>query len=424
VIEPHPQRIVVVGGGLTAGKAAARLRALGWDGQLTIVTDEPHPPYERPPLSKDLMLDLEKPGESTYLQPEAWYADHEVDLRTSTTVTGIDLADCLVRTEDSTLPFDRLLLATGSRARRLPPGVVSGATGQTIAYLRTIEDSLRIREHLIPGASVVMIGGGWISMEVAAAARTAGCDVTVLERGELPLLRVLGHEVAERFAELHRSHGVDLRVQARVASVQAAADGARVVLENGDPVVADLVVVGIGAEPNSELAEAAGLAVRDGVITDRFLRTASRRVYAAGDVATVWTPRYGDHVRVEHWDNAIHQGELAASNMVGVPTPYDRVPYFFTDQFELGMEFVGHLDPRVAYKTVIRGDLASDSFVVFWLHDQAVAAAMHVNDWDSTAALRTLVETGAPAANLELLADPHSDLAQLVRGAQPASDTP
>ena len=199
MIEADPRRIVVVGGGLTAGKAAAKLRTLGWEGELTVVTDEPHPPYERPPLSKDMLLHTDQRAESAYVQPEDWYADHDVDLRTSTRVTAIDLAGGLVRVGDSTLPYDRLLLATGSRARRLPHGTVSGAADQTITYLRTIEDSLRIRGRLIPGASVVMIGGGWISMEVAAAARTAGCHVTVLERGPLPLLRVLGREVAERF---------------------------------------------------------------------------------------------------------------------------------------------------------------------------------------------------------------------------------
>ncbi len=421
--EPPPQRIVVVGGGLAAGKAAARLRGLGWDGELTVVTDEPHAPYERPPLSKDLLLHADRRGASAYVQPEVWYAEHAVDLRRSTRVTGIDLAGRSVRTEGGALPYDRLLLATGSRARRLPPGTVSGAPGRTITCLRTIEDSIRIRERLVAGASVVLIGGGWISMEVAAAARTAGCHVTVLERGELPLLKALGREVAGRFAELHRGHGVDLRVRTRVASVHTGAESARVVLEDGRTVAADLVVVGIGADPNTELATAAGLTVTDGVVADRFLRSSSRRVFTAGDVASVWDRRSQRQRRVEHWDTALHQGELAASNMIGAPVAYDRPPYFFSDQFELGMEFVGRLDPGVTHQTVIRGDLSSDSFVVLWLRDHVVAAAMHVNAWDSMVPLRTLVETGAPVTDLGLLADQSSDLIRLVGGGRPASDS-
>ncbi|MEP9364142.1 FAD-dependent oxidoreductase [Nocardioides sp. CN2-186] len=389
------EKIVIVGGGIAAGRATTALRRHGWDGSLIVVTEERYAPYERPPLSKDLLLHPVSEPSSAFVASEDWYAENDVDLRTETRATRLDLAASVVEVEKEVIPYDRLLIATGARPRPLPPGVLHGPSGAALIYLRTIDQSVSIRERLAPGAQVVMIGGGWIAMEVAAAARLAGCDVTVLERGRLPLLGSLGWPVAHRFTDLHRSHGVDVRVNTSVSSVEAGDDQAVVELVGGERLVADLVVVGIGARPNTELAAAAGLAVSDGIDADRFLRTASSEVFVAGDVANPFHPGYGRHLRLEHWDNGLHQGELAAANLISAPAEYARTPYFFTDQFELGMEMCGHLDRGLVYETVVRGDISSDSFAVFWLSDDRVAAGLHVNEWDAMGDIRTLVEARA-----------------------------
>ncbi len=308
-------------------------------------------------------------------------------------------------TTQGPLPFDRLLLATGARSRRFPESVAQGPLGASVAYLRTIEDSLHIRSRLAQGVRVVLVGGGWICMEVAAAARTAGCEVVLLEGGDLPLQGVLGATAAQRFTDVHREHGVEIRTGASVTEITGDDERGEVVLADGERLPADLVVVGIGAEPETELASQAGLTVSDGIDADRFLRTNAPHIFVAGDAANPFHPRYERHIRVEHWANAIHQSEVAATNMVGTQVPYDRAPYFFTDQFELGMEFVGHLERGGAHQVVVRGDVHTDAFVVFWLLQGRVAAGMHVNTWGAMEHLTRLVEQRFEVPDVHVLTE-------------------
>lgn len=385
-----PESIVIVGGGLAAAKAAGELRGRGFDGRLALISSEQHPPYERPPLSKGFLMGSE-PLEKVFVHPQEWYVDHDVELRLGSTATAIDVPAHTVSTTDGPLGYDRLLLATGSRPRRLRSADDSGAP---VAYLRTLEDSTRLQSQLRPGSRVAVIGGGWIGLEVAAAARTAGCDVVVLEALELPLVRVLGPEVARVLTDLHVAHGVDVRSGTDVASIAKHDDGAVVTLGDGARVEADLVVVGIGVEPNTELAAGAGLATGNGVLVDQHLRSSDPDVFAAGDVANADHPLLGHRLRVEHWDNAIGQGVTAARNMLGAAEPYDRLPYFFTDQYDLGMEYVGHVGAEGYDQVVLRGDVAGRVFTAFWLRGDRVLAGMHVNDWDAIEPVRRIVRAG------------------------------
>jgi 3-phenylpropionate/trans-cinnamate dioxygenase ferredoxin reductase subunit len=299
--------------------------------------------------------------------------------------------------------YDRLLLATGSEPRRLP---LPGADAGSVLYLRRVEDSDRIRDTFQSASRVLIIGAGWIGLEVAAAARIAGAGVTVLETAELPLLHVLGPQVAPVFADLHREHGVDLRLGVRVAEITVSggkATGAR--LADGSVIGADAVIVGIGAAPNTGLAEAAGLDVRDGVVTDASLRTSDPAIYAAGDIARAFHPLLGTHIRVEHWANALHQPEVAARAMLGQDAAYDRVPYFYTDQYDLGMEYAGYAGPGGYDQVIVRGDVGKREFIAFWLSGGRVAAGMNVNTWDVNDAIQSLIRSGQPADPARL-ADP------------------
>ena len=376
--------IVIVGTGLAGANAAQELRAQGHTGDITLVGDEPHPPYERPPLSKGLLLGSADP-DSVFVHPTTWYADHQVELVTGTPVTDIDLDTHHVAIGDRQLPFDRLLLATGAHPRRLAPADVSGAD---VVYLRTIDDALALAPRLTE--RLLIVGAGWIGLEVAAAARQAGGDVTVVETAALPLLRVLGPEIAPTFAALHRDHGVDLRLGTGITAVEHDHGRTTVCLDDGSEVEPDLVLVGIGAEPNDTLAAKAGLATDHGVLVDARLRASDPHVWAAGDVAQHDHPVHG-RLRVEHWDTAIHQGRHAARVMLGDDEPYVRQPYFFTDQYDLGMEYVGHVGPRGYDEVVVRGSLSDRTFTALWISADRVVAGMQVNDWDATDTLRDLV---------------------------------
>jgi 3-phenylpropionate/trans-cinnamate dioxygenase ferredoxin reductase subunit len=388
VMNSHP--FVIVGGGLAAAKAAEGLREGGFEGRVVLVAAEPHLPYERPPLSKGYLCGTEE-LEKAFVHPPGWYDDHAIELRLATSATALDLDTHTVTTDQGHIGFDRLLLATGSTPRRLRLADDSGAP---VAYLRTIEDSQRIKSALRLGQSLTIIGGGWIGLEVAAAARTAGCEVAVLEALELPLVRVLGPEVAEVFGNLHQAHGVDLRTSASVTAVEL--DGRRTVvrLADGSSASADLLVVGVGVNPNTALAQAAGLATDNGIVVDEHLRTSHPDVFAAGDVANAFHPTLGRHLRVEHWDNAIEQGITAARNMLGAEESYDRLPYFFTDQYDLGIEYVGNLGPEGFDEVVLRGDVTDQVFTAFWLNNGRVLAGMHVNDWDAIDPIRGILASG------------------------------
>jgi 3-phenylpropionate/trans-cinnamate dioxygenase ferredoxin reductase subunit len=392
------ETFVVVGGGLAAAKAVIGLREAGFDGEVVLYGAEQHLPYERPPLSKGVLLG-EEPLEKSTVRPREWYDDHHVDLRLGQRVTSLDPARHRVATAIGEQAYDRLLLATGSRPRTLP----LDHGDAPVVSLRDREDSATIRDAFGEGRRIVLVGGGWIGLEVAAAARSAGCEVTVLEALDLPLVRVLGPEVAAVFTDLHRRHDVDVRTGAQVAGIHSIDDAEGrvgvVELADGAQLRADLVVVGIGAAPNVELAAQAGLDVDDGVLVDAHLATSDPDVFAAGDIAAAHHPVLRRRIRVEHWDTAGAQGELAAHNLMGEQLTYDRLPYFFTDQYDLGMEYVGAtLDGYD--EVVLRGDTDGLDFSAWWLKDGRVAAAMHVNQWDAIDDLRRLV--GRPVGATEL----------------------
>ena len=381
-------KVVVVGGGLAAASAVDELRSNGHEGSIEVFCAEPHLPYERPPLSKGVLLGSAE-EESVQVHDRAWYDDRDVELHLGTPVTRLDLDRHQVVADGHSTGFDRLLLATGASPRRLPMADESGAE---IAYLRTVEDNRRLREAFASVGRIVIIGGGWIGLEVAAAARIAGVEVAVVEMQDQPLLGVLGPEVARVFADLHREHGVDLRLGVGVDGIDAQADGASVVrLADGAALPADLVVVGIGAQPEVDLAREAGLAVGDGVLVDAWLRTSDPYVFAAGDLADHDHPVLRRRLRVEHWDNAIHQGRAAARVMLGGDDAYDRLPYFFTDQYDLGMEYVGSVSRDGYEEVVLRGDVEARVFSAFWLQGRRVLAAMHANDWDLIDPIRGIV---------------------------------
>ncbi|MCX4744414.1 FAD-dependent oxidoreductase [Kitasatospora sp. NBC_01287] len=403
---PH----VIVGAGLAGAQAARTLREEGYQGPLVLIGEEDELPYERPPLSKGYLLGKD-PREKIYVHPAAWYQEQRIDLRPGTSVTGLDpAAHRLTLADGSTLDYARLLLTTGAAPRRLP---VPGAALDGVHHLRRVEESDRLRTLFRTARRIAVIGAGWIGLEVTAAARAAGVEVTVLEAAELPLLRVLGREVAEVFAQLHRENGVELRFGVQVTEILGA-DGAvtGVQLADGAVVPAEAVLVGIGVRPNTALAEQAGLAVADGISTDEQLRSSDPDVFAAGDVARAHHPLYGRAIRVEHWANAVHQPRAAARAMLGQEVAYDRVPYFFTDQYDLGMEYTGYVEPDGYDRVVFRGDVAGREFIAFWTAGGRVLAGMNVNIWDVTDPIRELVRSGR-VVDLDRLADPDVPLGEL-----------
>jgi 3-phenylpropionate/trans-cinnamate dioxygenase ferredoxin reductase component len=402
------QAFVIVGAGLAGAKAAEALRGSGFDGQISLIGAEEHLPYERPPLSKDYLIG-KADRDSVFVHDQSWYRQQGIDLRLGSPATAIDRAARQVRLADGArLPFGKLLLTTGSRPRQL-----AGVTG--VHYLRTLDDSDRLKEILATGSHLAVIGAGWIGLEIAAAARQAGLQVTVLEGLELPLLRVLGREMAQVFADLHRSAGVDLRLGVRIdeiISTGSTATGVR--LADGTLIGADAVLAGIGATPRTELAEQAGLEIGDGVVTSAALRTSDPDIFAAGDIASAFHPLLGHHVRVEHWANALKQPAVAAAAMLDQDARYEELPYFYTDQYDLGMEYLGHVGGGYD-QVVTRGDLEAREFIAFWLRDGRVQAGMNVNIWDVTDSIKNLIRSGHPV-NADALGDPGTSLEDLVAG--------
>jgi 3-phenylpropionate/trans-cinnamate dioxygenase ferredoxin reductase subunit len=403
---------VIVGASLAGAKAAQALREEGFDGPLILIGEESERPYERPPLSKGYLMGKDA-REQIYVHPPQWYAEHDIDLRLGTAVTALDPGPHEVTLADgSRLGYAELLLATGSSPRRLP---VPGADLDGVLYLRTVEDSDRIKDAFSSASRMAVVGAGWIGLETAAAARAAGVEVTVLERAELPLLGVLGREVAQVFADLHRDHGVDLRFGVQVAELTGSAgavDGVR--LSDGTRIDADAVIVGIGIVPNTGLAQAAGLQVDNGILTDERLGTSAPGVYAAGDVANAFHPLLDRRIRVEHWANALHQPQTAAKAMLGREAAYDRVPYFFSDQYDLGMEYAGYAEPGGYDRVVFRGDVGAREFIAFWLARGRVLAGMNVNIWDVTEPIQALVRSGQQV-DTRKLADPQVPIDSLLQ---------
>jgi 3-phenylpropionate/trans-cinnamate dioxygenase ferredoxin reductase subunit len=394
---------VIVGASLAGAKAAETLREEGFDGRVVLLGEETERPYERPPLSKGYLAGNDDKS-VIYVHDADWYAAHDVELRLGTRVTAIDRAAHQVEVADGErLYYTKLLLATGSSPRRLE---VPGADLGGVRYLRRVEDSERLREAFRAGGPIVVIGGGWIGLETAAAARGYGADVTILEPLPTPLHRVLGPELGEVFARLHRDHGATLRLGTEVAELRGEhGEVSEVVTADGEALAAKTVVVGVGITPNTDLARAAGLEVDNGIVVDAALRTADPDIYAAGDVANAEHPRYGRRIRVEHWANALHGGPAAARAMLGQQVSYDRVPYFYTDQHDLGMEYAGYVAPGQETRIVYRGDVGAGEFVAFWLVDGRVVAGMNVNVWDVTDHIQALIRSGEPV-DVARLRDP------------------
>ncbi|GAA2090301.1 FAD-dependent oxidoreductase [Aeromicrobium tamlense] len=386
------ERLVIVGGGLAAAKAVERLREEGYEGSVTVVGAEGSPPYERPPLSKDLLLG--KDTDPTVLDAD-WWSEHDVQLMTGTRVTALDREARRVELESGDrLEYDLLVLATGAE-----PRVPDLPGADRALYLRTLEDKDRILATLESGSRLVIVGAGWIGLEVAAAARSHDVRVTVLERDDLPLQRVLGDELATHLAALHRSHGVDLRTGVTVEEIVLGDDGPVGVRASGETIEADHVLVAIGAVPATALAEESGLEVDDGIVVDERFQTADEHVLAIGDVAGAWNVTLEDRLRVEHWDNAIRQGRAVADVLLGRDTVHDWYPYFYTDQFEFSMEYVGRPGPKDTVE--IRGDLEANAFIAYWIDEESrLTAGMNVGIWDVNDTLREMVGTRVDRSEL------------------------
>ncbi|GAA3272511.1 FAD-dependent oxidoreductase [Dactylosporangium vinaceum] len=410
---------VIVGAGLTGAKAAETLRAEGFTGTIVLIGEEGERPYERPPLSKDYLRELEGAREKAFVHDLSWYADNDIDLRLATRVTHLDAALKRVTLDGvDELHYDRLLLATGSRVRTLD---VPGASLPGVRYLRTLDEAEALLDQLKRAANVVVVGAGWIGLETAAAARHHGAAVTVVELGSLPLQRVLGDEVAAVYADLHRAHGVTFHFGASVASFCGDTRLESVVLADGTELPADLAVIGVGIQPNTELAVDGGLAVDNGILVDAGLRTSVPDIYAAGDVVNLDHPLLGSRIRVEHWANALNGGKAAGRALLGQEVVYDRVPYFYSDQYDLGMEYSGHAPKDTYDRVVFRGDPSvkdgkAPEFIAFWLQDGRVLAGLNANIWDVTDPIQALIRAGYNGTTVDpaKLADPDVPLDRLL----------
>ncbi|GAA1877706.1 NAD(P)/FAD-dependent oxidoreductase [Lapillicoccus jejuensis] len=410
-----PERVVVVGGGLAGARTAETLRDAGYDGSITLFAAENHLPYDRPPLSKGF-LQGETPREETVLHPQEWYDEKKIDLKLGTAVTAVEAHDKQVRaTDGSSTPYDVLVLATGSSPRRLDlPGADLGG----VVVLRTVDDAQALRDSFEEGRRLVVIGGGWIGLEVAASARQAGVEVTVLENAAQPLVGVVGEEIGAFFAALHRDHGVDVRTGVEVESIEAAEGSHKagsVRLKDGTSVAADLVLLGVGATPNVDVARGAGLQIGEsgGVLVDAQGRSSDASIFAVGDIAEAETPALGDgeRVRTEHWATANDRPEATAAAIVGKDDAFDKLPFFYSDQYDLGLEYSGHgsKDDEV----VVRGSLEKGEFVAFWLDKTGrVRAGMNVNVWDVQDDIQKVIASGKAVDKAEL-ADEETEIGSL-----------
>jgi 3-phenylpropionate/trans-cinnamate dioxygenase ferredoxin reductase subunit len=409
------QTFVIVGAGLAGAKAAETLREEGFDGRVILIGAEPERPYERPPLTKDY-LRSESPREKAYVHSEDFYREHDIELITDTAVTAIDPGRSRITLADGgELGYDRLLLATGAEPRRLP---IPGAELDGVYYLRTLADCDALRKRLDAKGKVAVIGAGWIGAEFAASARQLGAEVTVIEPASVPLERVLGPEVGGVYRDVHRDHGVELLLGTGLEAFEGDGSVGRVRTSDGRTIECEFAVVGIGVVPRIELAEAAGLETDNGILVDQRLATSAPEVYAAGDVANAWHPFYDQRVRVEHWANALNQGPAAARAMLGLDVVYDRIPYFFSDQYDVGMEYSGFATEWD--EVVFRGDPADREFVAFWLREQRVVAGMNVNVWDVNEEVQALIRSRR-AVEPATLTDPETPLESLVPEEEPTN---
>jgi len=412
------QTFVIVGASLAGAKAAETLRAEGFDGRVVLIGEEAERPYERPMLSKEYLRG-EKPAAKLYVHDEGFYADNGIELMTGTRVQSLDPgAHEITLAGGARMSYSRLLLSTGAAPRRLP---LPGADLPGVAYLRAMGESDALRAAITAASRVVVIGAGWIGSEVAASARHLGAEVAIVAPEAVPLVRVLGPEVGGVYRDLHAGHGVDLHLSTQIEAIvgDGAASGVRTT--DGVVIEGDLVVVGVGVTPRVELAKLAGLTVENGIVVDEFLATSVPDVFAAGDVAATWNTRYNKRIRMEHWANALNQGPVAARNMLGQHTAYEKLPYFYSDQYDLGMEYNGYADDWD--RVVVRGDRSGQEFLAFWLKDGRVLAGMNANIWDQGDDIKALIRSGA-SVDPDRLADPSVPLADLLASPAAKADGP
>jgi 3-phenylpropionate/trans-cinnamate dioxygenase ferredoxin reductase subunit len=399
---------VIVGASLAGAKAAEELRSQGFDGRVVLLGAESERPYERPPLTKDYLRG-ESEREKAYVHAAAFYAEHEIELELATAVSEIDPAAGRVTLGDGrAVEFDRLLLATGAEPRRI---AVDGAALDGVYYLRTLADCDLLRERLDEGGHVAVVGAGWIGSEFAASARQRGLDATVVDPLALPNERIFGAEIGAFYRDVHISHGVEMVLGEGVEALVGETEVKAVRTSSGREIACDFVVVAIGVAPRVALAQAAGLGVDNGILVSDALQTSAPTVFAAGDVANAAHPFYGERIRVEHWANALNQGPAAARSMLGQATSYDRIPYFYSDQYDVGMEYSGYA-PKWD-EIVFRGERDSGEFIAFWLKDQRVIAGMNVNVWDVNDQVQALIRTRKPIQTAAL-SDPDTPLESLI----------
>ena len=401
---------VIVGASLTGAKAAETLRTEGFDGRVVLIGEETERPYERPMLSKEYLRG-EKPAAKLYVHDEGFYADNDIELLTDTHVASVDAGTREVTVQDgSRIRYSRLLLSTGASPRRLP---LAGADLPGVRYLRQMGDSDALRAAIAAASRVVVIGAGWIGSEVAASARQLGAEVAIVAPEAVPLERVLGPEVGAVYRDLHAEHGVDLHLSTQIEAIVGGVAARGVRTTDGSVIEGDLVVVGVGVSPRDELARDAGLTLANGIVVDEFLRTSTPDVFAAGDVAATWNTMYQKRIRMEHWANALNQGQTAARNMLSQDsdvTPYGKLPYFYSDQYDFGMEYHGYAADWD--RIVLRGDAAGREFLAFWLKDGRVLAGMNANVWDQGDGIKALIR-GGMAVDVDRLADPSVPLTDL-----------
>ena len=406
-METERETFVIVGASLAGASAAAALRKQGFDGRVVLIGEESEPPYERPSLSKRYLRGEEE-RDALYVRDESFYESQRIELWKGRRATAVNATARELTTDDGArLRYTRLLLATGATPRRLS---IPGSDLPGVHYLRTLDDADALRESLSGAEKVAVIGGGWIGAEATASIRQTGRDVALMAPSAVPLQRVLGDEVGGVYLELHREHGVELVMGARVEQVLGTRSVEGVRTADGRVIGCDVVLVGIGTDAQTELAQQAGLAVDNGVLTDEFLATEAAGIYAAGDVASVWHPLFSARVRVEHWDNAKRQGTAVAKSMLGRGEPYARIPYFYSDQYDLAMEYSGYAPTWDG--VVFRGDVAARQFVAFWLKDGRVTAGMSANVEDTTKPIEALIRSGE-RVNLSRLTDAAVPLEEL-----------
>lgn len=409
------QTFVIVGASLAGAKAAEELRHRGFDGQIVLVGGESERPYERPPLSKE-HLRGESERETAFVHKDDFYVEQQIELITGHPATAVDVhAKQITLDDERTVTYDKLLLTTGAEPRRL---TVPGTDLSGIYYLRTLADSEALRDRLAEGGRVAVVGAGWIGSEVAASARQKGLEVTLIDPLSLPNERIFGPEIGSFYRDVHIERGVQVALGDGVEAFEGAGHVTAVRTSSGRAIECDFAVIGVGVSPRTELAQEAGVKVDNGIVVDGRLSTSAPDVFAAGDVANAWHEFYGRRLRVEHWANALHQGPAAARAMLGDPAGYDRIPYFFSDQYEIGMEYSGFASEWD--RVIFRGDRDAGEFIAFWLKDDQVVAGMNVNVWDVSEQVQSLIRS-RHRINPAALADPDTPLDSLITTPAPSA---